>query len=161
MLKSIEEVGAPAAPVVAPKIKAAQVSMDLPEGGWGYCTGFLIEGQNLDVERIRTQMEAMGNSVLVVGEPELVKVHVHTDDPTKVIGVAGRHGKLLKLSVGDMSTQHRRILEQETGGPAAPLRENGVGIVAVVAGRGPGGHFQGPRAGAPLGGGPKPQPRTP
>src|SRR5205823_6257974 len=52
MLKSIEEVDVPAAPIVAPKIKAAQVSMDLPERGWGYCTEFLIEGQNLDVERI-------------------------------------------------------------------------------------------------------------
>jgi dihydroxyacetone kinase-like predicted kinase len=79
----------------------------------------------------------MGNSVLVVGEPELVKVHVHTDEPTKVIALAGGFGKLQRLSVGDMSTQHRRILEQESPGAAdKPKRDNGVGIVAVVAGRG-------------------------
>jgi DAK2 domain fusion protein YloV len=135
MLKSIEETEAPPVPVTQPA-RAAQVSMDLPEGGWGYCTEFLIEGKNLDLEKIRTQIEALGNSVLVVGEPELVKVHVHTDDPTRVIALAGGHGKLLKLNVGDMSTQHRRILESEAGGPAGAPRANGVGLVAVVAGKG-------------------------
>jgi len=135
MLKSIEETEAPSAAVTQP-VRAAQVSMDLPEGGWGYCTEFLIEGSDLDLERIRTQIEALGNSVLVVGEPELLKVHVHTDDPTRVIALAGGHGKILKLNVGDMSSQHKRILESEAGGPAGAPRANGVGLVAVVAGKG-------------------------
>jgi dihydroxyacetone kinase-like predicted kinase len=60
---------------------------------------------------------------------------VHTDDPTRVITLAGRYGKLLKLNVGDMSTQHRRILEDEGQVAKAP-RPNGVGLVAVVAGSG-------------------------
>jgi DAK2 domain fusion protein YloV len=114
---------------------ASQVNIDLPEGGWGYCTEFLIEGSNLDLQRIQEQIEALGNSVLVVGEPELVKVHVHTDDPTRVITLAGGYGKVLKLNVGDMSTQHRRILESEAQGSKVP-RANGVGLVAVVAGPG-------------------------
>jgi len=135
MLKSIEETEAPAAPVTQPA-RPAQVSMDLPEGGWGYCTEFLIEGSDLDLEKIRTQIESLGNSVLVVGEPELLKVHVHTDDPTRVIALAGGHGKILKLNVGDMSSQHKRILEQDAGGPAGAPRANGVGLVAVVAGKG-------------------------
>jgi len=141
MLKSFEDFDA-ALPALAgakkPAIPAAQIALDLPEGGWGYCTEFLIEGTNLDTELIRNQIEVLGNSVLVVGEPELVKVHVHTDDPTRVINLAGGYGRLLKLNVGDMSTQHRRILETEAG-PAsavAPVRPNGVGVVAVVAGRG-------------------------
>jgi DAK2 domain fusion protein YloV len=114
---------------------ASQVAVALPEEGWGYCTEFLIEGNNLDLERIREQIEALGNSVLVVGEPELVKVHVHTDDPTRVITLAGGYGKLLKLNVGDMSTQHKRIIESESQASGAP-RPNGVGLVAVVAGKG-------------------------
>jgi len=141
MLKTVEESDPAFAaltdvkrPVATP---AAQVALDLPEGGWGYCTEFLIEGTNLDTELIRGQIESLGNSVLVVGEPELVKVHVHTDDPTSVINLAGGYGKLLKLNVGDMSTQHRRILETEGGGGGDGVpRPNGVGIVAVVAGRG-------------------------
>src|SRR5467141_4100886 len=140
MLKSLEETD-PVLAVMAeakrPTIPAAQASLDLPEGGWGYCTEFLIEGNNLDPDLIREQIEALGNSVLVVGEPELVKVHVHTDDPTRVINMAGGYGKLLKLNVGDMSTQHRRILENQGAAPGASApRPNGVGLVAVVAGSG-------------------------
>ncbi len=139
MLKTVEE-SEPALAALADSgslSPASQVSMALPEGGWGYCTEFLIEGTSLDTDVIRDEIEALGNSVLVVGEPELVKVHVHTDDPTGVINLAGRYGKLMKLNVGDMSTQHRRILETEGGGTGTrPPRANGVGLVAVVAGRG-------------------------
>jgi len=146
MLKTVEE-SDPAFTALAEARKpaaapAAQIALDLPEGGWGYCTEFLIEGTNLDTDLIRGQIESLGNSVLVVGEPELVKVHVHTDDPTSVINLAGGYGKLLKLNVGDMSTQHRRIIqsgsapESEGGGGNGVPRPNGVGIAAVVAGRG-------------------------
>jgi len=135
MLKTVEESESFQFETAIAKPKAAQVAVDLPEGGWGYCTEFLIDGNGLDVDVIRTEIEAMGNSVLVVGEPELVKVHVHTDDPTSVITLAGRFGKLLKLNVGDMSTQHKRILENETAA-GRPPRANGVGLVAVVAGSG-------------------------
>ncbi|TMF67698.1 MAG: DAK2 domain-containing protein [Chloroflexi bacterium] len=140
MLKSVEEsepaLAAPAE-TKRPVSPASQVSLDLPEGGWGYCTEFLIEGNSLDTDLIRGQIESLGNSVLVVGEPELVKVHVHTDDPTGVINLAGGYGKILKLNVGDMSTQHRRILESEgAAGRSRPPRPNGAGLAAVVAGRG-------------------------
>jgi DAK2 domain fusion protein YloV len=138
MLKTVEEVESSSAMLAASRPAApaaSQVAITLPEGGWGYCTEFLIEGSHLDLDRIKTQIEALGNSVLVVGEPELVKVHVHTDDPSRVITLAGGYGKLLKLNVGDMSTQHRRILEGEGLAPSLP-RPNGVGLVSVVAGRG-------------------------
>jgi DAK2 domain fusion protein YloV len=138
MLKTFEgteaQLAPPAAARPAPPV-ASQVNVDLPEEGWGYCTEFLIEGSNLDLQRIQEQIESLGNSVLVVGEPELVKVHVHTDDPTRVITLAGGYGKLLKLNVGDMSTQHKRILESEGQASKAP-RANGVGLVVVVAGPG-------------------------
>src|SRR4029077_8925072 len=119
-------------PVAPP---ASQVAVALPEEGWGYCTEFLIEGANLALARVKNQIESLGNSVLVVGEPELVKVHVHTDDPTSVITLAGRVGWLLKLNVGDMSTQHKRILDSDSAA-GRPPRANGVGLVAVVAGSG-------------------------
>ncbi|HLQ60528.1 MAG TPA: hypothetical protein VK131_01560, partial [Candidatus Acidoferrales bacterium] len=109
--------------------------------GCGYCTEFLIEGRDLEVEKIREQIAALGDSVLVVGEPELVKVHVHTDDPSRVINLASGFGRLARLNVGDMSTQHRRIREAAAGGPAEAAgppspRANGVGLVAVAAGKG-------------------------
>ena len=141
MLTSVE---APAAAVsrgegVAAR-PAAQTAMDLPEEGWGYCTEFLITGEDMDVDHIREQIAALGDSVLVVGEPELVKVHVHTNDPPRVIGLAGSFGRLEKLNVGDMSTQHRRILEEAqpngSGGGEHQGRANNTGLVAVVSGSG-------------------------
>jgi uncharacterized protein len=139
MLKTVEEAESALAAITTTRVAApsaaSQVAVALPEGGWGYCTEFLIEGTHLDLDRIKSQIEALGNSVLVVGEPELVKVHVHTDDPSRVITLAGGYGKLLKLNVGDMSTQHRRILEGQAQASSAP-RPNGIGLVAVVAGSG-------------------------
>jgi DAK2 domain fusion protein YloV len=144
MLRSVEEVEEELSEQ-GPARPAAQVTLDLPEEGWGYCTEFLIEGEDLDVDGIRDEIESLGNSVLVVGDAELVKVHVHTDDPSGVITLAARFGRLDRLNVGDMSTQHRRIREEggaedaaEAPEPAepAPLRPNGVGLVAVVAGPG-------------------------
>jgi uncharacterized protein len=134
MLKTVEESAFAVSTQPAVQATPSQVALDLPEGGWGYCTEFLIEGSGLDTDVIRDQIEALGNSVLVVGEPELVKVHVHTDDPTRVITLAGGYGKVLRLNVGDMSTQHKRILESEAA--TKPPRPNGVGLVAVVAGSG-------------------------
>jgi fatty acid kinase len=136
MLKTVEESAFfTATAETVTKAQPAQVAFELPEGGWGYCTEFLIEGNGLDIDVIRNQIEALGNSVLVVGEPELVKVHVHTDDPTRLITLAGGYGKLLKLNVGDMSTQHKRIIEGDNVATKPP-RANGVGLVAVVAGSG-------------------------
>src|SRR5205085_6147759 len=135
MLKSVEEPDAAqqGGEGLRAQPAAAQAALELPEEGWGYCTEFLIAGEGLDVDRIRSEIAALGDSVLVVGEPELVKVHVHTDDPPRVIGLAGSFGRLEKLNVGDMSTQHRRILEeaQPNGSgspPAQRQRANNVGL---------------------------------
>ena len=147
MLRSVEQVEDELARLL-PARPAAQATLDLPEEGWGYCTEFLIHGDDLDVEGLRDEIQALGNSVLVVGDAELVKVHVHTDDPSRVITLAARHGRLDRLSVGDMSSQHRRIRDEQGQQPgdaaaqpahapaSAEPRPNGVGLVAVVSGVG-------------------------
>lgn len=141
MLRSVEEIEVAVARA-GPIRPAAQVSLDLPEEGWGYCTEFLIHGEDLDVDRVREAIAALGNSVMVAGDSELVKVHVHTDDPSRVITLSSSFGRLDRLNVGDMSSQHRRIREESEAasppGPAAPvdLRRNGIGLVVVASGAG-------------------------
>jgi DAK2 domain fusion protein YloV len=146
MLSSIEDGGGGgggAAKRPAPRAHhrpASQATLDLPEEGWGYCTEFLIHGDDLDADAIRERIAALGNSALVVGDEEVVKVHVHTDDPSRVITLAATYGSVDRLNVGDMSTQHRRIREAEAGSgesqAPAESRPNGVGLVAVVSGPG-------------------------
>jgi len=100
----IEASGSPArrgAAAVAPR-----------EQGWGYCTEFLINGPGLDVEAIRTELGALGESALVVGDPDLVRVHIHTGDPASLIAAASSRGRMSKLKVEDMSAQHHEVLDR-------------------------------------------------
>ncbi len=171
MVRSVEETGAEALAPPPPRV-AAQSALELPEEGWGYCTEFLVKGEALDVERLREEIAALGNSALVVGEPDLVKVHVHTDDPSRVIALASSHGRIDRLSVGDMSSQHRRIRQESSVGAqvaaggrppqaaAQPARANGVGLVTVVSGPGLVEIFRGLGADATVEGGQTMNPST-
>ena len=116
------------------------------EQGWGYCTEFLINGPGLDVDSIRTELSALGESALVVGDPDLVRVHVHTGDPAGLIAVASSRGRMSKLKVEDMSAQHHDVLmraeeaEAEAIGVAAPEQPEAppkpIGVASVAPGKG-------------------------
>lgn len=139
-----------AAQAVTTTAAPAQRSLELPEEGWGYCTEFLVEGEALSVEEIRDAIAAMGNSALVVGDEDLIRVHVHTNEPHKVLAYASQKGTLTRTKVDDMSRQHRVLLAAEgaseepasapVDAPAKPAtngnRPNRIGLVAVVAGNG-------------------------
>jgi uncharacterized protein len=99
--------------------------------GWGYCTEFLLSGERLDVDRLRDELSALGESALVVGDEALVRVHVHTQDPAALIGAAAQRGVMSKLKVEDMSAQHHDVLER-----AAEAAPKPVGVVSVAPGDG-------------------------
>lgn len=73
----------------------------------GYCTEFIVRGKNVPMEVLRARMEELGDSVLVVGDPQTVKVHVHTEHPGEALEFALRYGELLNVSVGNMREQNR------------------------------------------------------
>jgi hypothetical protein len=118
------------------------------EQGWGYCTEFLLNGPGLDVDAIRTELGALGESALVVGDPELVRVHIHTGDPAGLIAAASSRGRMSKLKVEDMSAQHHDVLERadaqealaETTATSAPAKSlappKAIGIASVAPGDG-------------------------
>ncbi len=113
------------------------------EAGWGYCTEFLINGPGLDIDRLRTELSALGESALVVGDAEMVRVHIHTDDPARLIAAAAQRGRLARLKVEDMSAQHHEVLERaaadEAGASsngAAPEARKPLAVVTVAPGTG-------------------------
>src|SRR3984957_3814741 len=118
------------------------------EQGWGYCTEFLISGPGLDVDSIRSELSALGESALVVGDPDLVRVHIHTGDPAGLIAAASSRGRMSKLKVEDMSAQHHDVLmradaeeaEAEAIGTAAQERPQAppkpIGVASVAPGDG-------------------------
>ena len=112
------DAGAPA-PALGHRRGAAAVAASAE--GFGYCTEFLIEGEHLDVDQIRAELSAMGESALVVGDRELIRVHIHTTDPATLIGTAAQRGRLSKLKVEDMTAQHHEVLERAGAAEAAAL----------------------------------------
>jgi DAK2 domain fusion protein YloV len=100
-----------------------------------YCTTFMIEGDQLDSDAIEKELEKLGDSLLVVGDPEALKVHVHTDEPGRALAVGTRAGVIDRVEIANMHEQtqqrERRLLEAV---PAAPPATSG--LVAVVAGDG-------------------------
>ena len=107
------------APAAAESGRRGAAAVGEKEEGWGYCTEFLVGGPGLDVDALREELSALGESSLVVGDAELVRVHIHTDDPAQLIAVAAQRGRLWKLKVEDMSAQHHEVLERAAASEAA------------------------------------------
>ncbi|HEX3629602.1 MAG TPA: DAK2 domain-containing protein [Candidatus Dormibacteraeota bacterium] len=107
--------------------------VEAPSGGWGYCTEFIINGEGLEVDDVRTELQRHGDSALVVGDESAIKVHIHTQEPAAVISYASGVGTLSRLKVDDMSSQHHRLQGEGARRPASSKR---LAVVAVASGDG-------------------------
>ncbi len=113
-----------------------------------YCTEFLIQGVDLDMDEIRKALEPNGDSLLVVGDPDLVKIHIHTDRPGKVMDFCTRLGNLTEIQIDNMQLQNEAVSENENLDNIVSFPGNKrinsmseeekkeIGIVAVVPGEG-------------------------
>ena len=117
----------------------------------GYCTEFIVyKNKTASAERLRAYLEAIGNSVVVVEDDEIIKCHVHTEDPGRALSEAVRHGAMTNLKIENMDMQVEAIeekgkgLEKEQADAesdskfkyAAVDADNPFGFVAVAAGEG-------------------------
>ncbi len=75
-----------------------------------FCTEFIIEGATAPVADVRHQLESRGESLLVIGAPPTIKVHIHTDNPDKVQDIAARYGTLTRVKVDNMEQQHNVLV---------------------------------------------------
>ena len=113
---------------------------------FGYCTDFIVIGQQIDVDRCRTELAAMGTSAVIVGDDTMLKVHLHTERPGQVLEYAIQLGALDRIKIDNMQEQ-TRVLTAERGEraaatPAALAPDPAIAthaIVAVAAGEGVGG----------------------
>lgn len=112
---------------------------------FGYCTEIMLalrKGptyvRDFDYDGFRNYLNELGDSLLVVNDDEIVKVHVHTEDPGLVMQEGLKYGALVKVKVDNMRGQHEAQLEkeadQEAVAPATPAKD--FGLIAVVAGDG-------------------------
>lgn len=102
-----------------------------------YCVVFLIEGKNLDREALEEQLEQLGDSLLVVGDENAIKVHMHTDDPGAALSLGTAIGTIDRIEIANMHEQtHEREERLLAAAPDLPAERATTGVVAVVAGDG-------------------------
>ncbi|WP_215114528.1 DAK2 domain-containing protein [Exiguobacterium sp. s70] len=159
-LASLEgkELEKPHAPVMDALIEAehhahaAQGFMSTEDIEFGYCTEIMVRFQDeklkdapFNEDAFRNELSEIGDSLLVVADEELLKVHVHVETPGDVITKGQRYGELVAVKIENMRQQHSTILEEEhganqhgvqTAAPTAPKAKAPFAIVTVAMGEG-------------------------
>ncbi|NLJ74682.1 MAG: DAK2 domain-containing protein [Firmicutes bacterium] len=113
-----------------------------------YCTEFLILADNIDADLVRRKLSSKGDSMLVVGDADVVKVHIHTDHPGKVLEFCGSLGNLTDIKIDNMQLQNEEYSSEREHSEghgtnvinlaktAADSVPKSLGVVAVVPGQG-------------------------
>jgi uncharacterized protein len=111
-LKGNLEIKPALADSVEVKYTAAQ-ELSGEEIKFGYCTEFLILSDKVDVNSFRDDLEKYGDSIVAVGYEDVVKIHIHTNDPGLILSKAVAYGELSKIKIENMREQHRHLLTDE------------------------------------------------
>ncbi|HEX9641472.1 MAG TPA: DAK2 domain-containing protein, partial [Candidatus Krumholzibacteria bacterium] len=93
---------------------------------YGYCTNLVIQGELLNPDEIREGVSPLGRSLVVVGDESLVKVHIHAEDPGRVLSYGVSLGTISQVNIQNMDEQHREFSE-------ARQREQETLPIAIVA----------------------------
>lgn len=149
ILKRLEdratELNAPGAQIQEAKPQTYD-NLDTSDIKFGYCTEFFIKTKNANPDSFKNKILEYGDSIVVVGTEELIKVHIHTNEPGTVLNYAMQLGELSKIKIDNMREQHRSIIDEEASGVAeevkADIIEKEYGIVTVAAGDGITGIFK-------------------
>ena len=103
-----------------------------------YCTEFIIQRENdLDPEKLRDFLSSLGDSLVLVDDEEIIKVHVHTNDPGKALHEAMDWGSFVTVKIENMRLQHtEKVMTESEKAPKIAEPEKAIGVVSVCAGDG-------------------------
>ena len=103
-----------------------------------YCTEFIISRENdLDPEKLRDFLSSLGDSLVLVDDEEIIKVHVHTNDPGKALHEAMDYGSFVTVKIENMRLQHtEKVMSEAEKEPKIAEPEKPLGVVSVCAGDG-------------------------
>ena len=87
--------------------------VDLGDIKFGYCTEFIILSDKVNTVEFKNELEENGDSIVLVALDDIVKVHIHTNDPGKIISRALQFGELSKIKIDNMREQHRSLMDFE------------------------------------------------
>ena len=97
-------------PEVAWRLDEEAIHQELSR--YRYCTVFLVEGEGLDADALEAELEPLGDSLFVVGDPSALKVHVHTDDPGRALSLGIARGTVAGVEIANMHEQMREREER-------------------------------------------------
>ena len=111
---------------------------DTDEITFTYCTEFIIQRENdLDPEKLRDFLSSLGDSLVLVDDEEIIKVHVHTNDPGKALHEAIDYGSFVTVKIENMRLQHtEKVMTEAEKAPKIAEPEKAFGVVSVCAGDG-------------------------
>ncbi len=103
-----------------------------------YCTEFIVSRENDgDPEQLRAFLSELGDSLVLVDDEEIIKVHVHTNDPGVALQEALRYGSFITVKIENMRLQHtEKVLTEQEMAPKIAEPEKAIGVVSVCAGKG-------------------------
>ena len=103
-----------------------------------YCTEFIISRENdNDPEKLRDFLSSLGDSLVLVDDEEIIKVHVHTNDPGKALHEAMDYGSFVTVKIENMRLQHtEKVMSEQELAPKIAEPEKPIGVVSVCAGDG-------------------------
>ena len=108
-----------------------------------YCTEFIISRENdMDPEKLRDFLSSLGDSLVLVDDEEIIKVHVHTNDPGKALHEAMDYGSFVTVKIENMRLQHtEKVMSEQELAPKIAEPEKALGVVSVCVGDGIGDVF--------------------
>ena len=108
-----------------------------------YCTEFIISRENdNDPEKLRDFLSSLGDSLVLVDDEEIIKVHVHTNDPGKALHEAIEYGSFVTVKIENMRLQHtEKVMSEQELAPRIAEPEKALGVVSVCVGDGIGDVF--------------------
>ncbi|MFB5164439.1 MULTISPECIES: DAK2 domain-containing protein [Parageobacillus] len=126
--------------------KSAQSHIDTDEIEFGYCTEFMVRFERdklqkhpFSEEAFRQDLSRFGDSLLVIADDELVKVHIHTEQPGEVLTYGQKYGSLINIKIENMRQQHANIVNQERNAASSASKakqKEKYGIVTIAMGSG-------------------------
>ena len=128
------------APVEGTVVKESAdfAAFDTEDITFGYCTEFIVSRENdNDPEKLRDFLASLGDSLVLVDDDEIIKVHVHTNNPGTVLEEALKYGALITVKIENMRLQHtEKVMDEKDLAPQEAEPEKKYGIVSVCAGDG-------------------------
>nr|WP_242590150.1 MULTISPECIES: DAK2 domain-containing protein [Enterococcus] len=110
---------------------------------FGYCTEIMVQigegptvDSDFDYETFRNYLNELGDSLLVVNDDEIIKVHVHTEHPGEVMNYGQKFGSLVKIKVDNMRLQHETLVEHDAQAAVAQKARVPYAVIAIAAGEG-------------------------